>query len=424
MSWLDYPLPFRHSTVLHLPVMSGPNNIPHPYHPLLPFATSTSAARPLPPNSTMRKTSISVRLALSYVLDWIVILAFAAAGAGLNSVNPNHRAFSLLDLDISYPYVPESISITTAGLVSLLGPAAIILVIVLVAVPGPSVSRASTRAQVIRLKLWELQAGWGGLALSVATAFFITQGTKQMFGKPRPNLIARCQPDLSDIASHVVGGFGQDISARWTLVTYSICTQSDASLLADGFRSFPSGHSSFSWAGLLYLTLFVASKFSIAIPFLPFQASVQQPIKSRTNDHELLPIHHGRDPTEDSAKHSYDAENANAAHTRNANDPINIRNTAATPPNHLIILALIPIGVAIYISATRYSEYYHHGFDVISGSLLGIVTAVLSFRWYHLPLSRGQGWAWGARSRERAFGIGVGTNGYVGSEGWESGRSH
>ncbi len=80
----------------------------------------------------------------------------------------------------------------------------------------------------------------------------------------------------------------------------------------------------------------------------------------------------------------------------------------------------MPIGAAVYISATRFSDYRHFGFDILFGALIGIVSAWLGFRWFHLPIRQGAGWAWGARSRDRAFGIGVGVGNYVGAEGWES----
>ena len=142
---------------------------------------------------------------------------------------------------------------------SLFAPAAIIFLVSLVLVPGPTARRGTSKSLIWRRKLWEWNskcffpncttllielAGWMGLCLSLATAYFITNGMKNLFGKPRPDLIARCIPDLQDISDYYVGGYGQDISTRWTLVDYHICQQSDKSLLDDGFRSFPSGHAS------------------------------------------------------------------------------------------------------------------------------------------------------------------------------------
>ena len=364
-------------------------------------------------------TSTSKRLVVSYILDWLVIVLIAGLGGIFNYVKPYHRPFSLLDLSISYPIEDEFFTITLLLLVCGLAPAVIIALIALVFIPGFRFCRGTNRAHILRLKLWEWEKGWAGFCLSLGIGFFITQGMKNLFGKPRPNLLARCDPDLSNIASHVVGGYGQAFDARWVLVDSSICQQTNMRLLDDGFRSFPSGHSSFSWSAMLYLSLFMCSKFAIAIPFLPPYTTSQVAGISGSEDHQLLPLsREGRYSSEDTQDKSFDSRHSVA--TNSQHTPI--RNRAAAPPNHLIIVAFIPIGIAIWITSTRFVEYYHFGFDVISGSLIGIGSAWFAFRWYHLPVRNGQGWAWGSRSRDRAFGIAVGTNNYVGEEGWSSAR--
>lgn len=100
-----------------------------------------------------------------------------------------------------------------------------------------------------------------------------------------------------------------------------------------------------------------------------------------------------------------------------------IRNRAAAPPTYLLVIAVIPIGAAIYISSTRFSDFRHHGFDILFGAILGFASGWLGFRWYHLPVRQGAGWSWGPRSRDRAFYIGVGVRGYAGDEGWSNGHS-
>lgn len=99
------------------------------------------------------------------------------------------------------------------------------------------------------------------------------------------------------------------------------------------------------------------------------------------------------------------------------------RNRAAAPPVYLLALPLVPIGTAIYVTSTRYFEFYHFGVDLLIGTLIGVFAAWFSFRFYHMPISRGAGWSWGARTRDRAFVIGVGRGGYVGLEGWKSAKS-
>lgn len=364
-------------------------------------------------HASKQMNATSKKLILSYAFDWIIIIIFAAAGAGISVIKPHHRNFSLLNLDISQPFVHEQISGWMLVVIAFVAPAVIIAIITLLFVPGAEIRKTLNRSQAMRLKLWELEKGLAGLCLSVAVAFFITQGMKNMFGKPRPNFLARCEPDLSNIAEHIVGGWGQDISMRWTLVDSGICSQTDAEILNDGFRSFPSGHSSWSWSGLLYLTLYFCSKFSIGLPHLPLVGSTSPRTPLPPSDHELLPLHANR------ARHSSeDTKRDDTTVVPLTDNALSLRNAAASPPNYLLIPALTPIAVAVYICSTRYAEFYHFGFDIIFGSLIGIATSYLSFRWYHLPISRGQGWAWGARSRGRAFMIGVGTGGYVGDEGW------
>jgi membrane-associated phospholipid phosphatase len=297
--------------------------------------------------------------------------AIAAAAGSLKFVKASHRAFSVLDLTISYPLVPESISISTVALVAL-------------------------------------------VALSIVIGFGWTQVLKQVFPKPRPHFLALCQPLLDNVNAHVVGGYGQDISARWTLVDASICATANSSVLDDGFRSFPSGHCSFSWSGLLYLSLFLCAKFSIAVPYLPITVA---PVKMQQGRNTtLLPLHN-INPGQAS---SQDNKSPSPPPVDPSESVMSIYNQTADAPKYLLLLAFVPPVVATYIASTRYTEYWHFGFDVLSGSLIGIASAWFAFRWHHLPIRRGQGWAWGPRSMKRAFGIGVGVGSYVGPELWSN----
>ncbi|KAK6007702.1 hypothetical protein QM012_004516 [Aureobasidium pullulans] len=316
------------------------------------------------------------KLILAYVLDWILIIAIVAVAGGISFVTPYHRPFSLVDLAISFPYV-EHDEISTALLVvlSLVVPAVAIAIVTALFVPAFSRSRLRDQRYWTR-KLWEFNAGWMGLGLSFALAFFITSGIKNLVGKPRPDLLARCQPDLNDVAAHVVGGYGQDISQRWTLVSSSICTQTDSKLLNEGFRSFLSGHSSMSWSGLGYLALWLASKFNMLIPYLGHDTPSKRNDEDDTIDQEA-------------------------------------RDRAAAPPVFGAIIVLIPICLAIFICTTRYVDFKHQGIDIFSGAVLGIITSWIGFRWYHGSLSRGQPWTWSPRSKDCAFAVSSGANGWI-----------
>jgi len=123
-------------------------------------------------------------------------------------------------------------------------PAGIIFVVCLIFVPGPTASRGTPKSLIWRRKMWEWNTGWMGLALSCATAFMVTQGMKLLFGKPRPDFLSRCRPDLSKISQFAVNPVGNNFNQNWVLVTSGICTNTDDDILQDGFKSFPSGHSS------------------------------------------------------------------------------------------------------------------------------------------------------------------------------------
>ena len=352
---------------------------------------------------------ISIALVLSYVLDWAIIILAAVVGGVFAIITPNKRPFSVVNPDISFPYVTkEKISTATLVLCGLVAPAIIIFAVSLLLVPGPTVPKSVPKALIWRRKLWEWHTGWLGLGLSLAAAFLITDGMKNLFGQPRPDLLSRCLPDLANIQKYALGGFPQT-EEGFNLVSATICQQTDKSLLNDGFRSFPSGHASFSAAGLIYLSLFLCSKLAITIPFLaPSQYSQDRSNFSAFPSHAE---HKALGTTSNSGIKSRTDTESVSGH----NDSIiAARNQAAAPPVYLLVFAIIPFFASIYISSTRYSDFRHHGFDILFGYFIGIVTSIFAFRYYHLPISQGAGWSWGPRSRDRSFWAGVGVGSYVG----------
>lgn len=82
-----------------------------------------------------------------------------------------------------------------------------------------------------------------GLALAYAVAFTIANGAKEVRGKLRPNFLARCDPDLTQQMKFAVGRIGDQFEEGITIYDWRIC-KNRGSLLDEGYRSFPSGHSS------------------------------------------------------------------------------------------------------------------------------------------------------------------------------------
>lgn len=151
-----------------------------------------------------------------------------------------------------------------------------------------------------------------GLCLSILTTSFLTDIFKNAIGRPRPDLLARCKPAPK--------------TPHNTLVTIDVCTETATHLLQDGWRSYPSGHSSFAFAGLGWLALFLASQ-----------------------THCLRP---------------------RASHVT-------------------VLLCLSPLVGAALIAISRLEDYRHDVFDVVSGSVLGCVVTVFNWRRYYPSLWAG-----------------------------------
>ncbi|KAL1845747.1 hypothetical protein VTK73DRAFT_452 [Phialemonium thermophilum] len=354
-------------------------------------------------------------LVASYVADWAVLVAAAVVGYVLGNLSPHKRPFSIEDRDISFPHpAKETISISTLILVSVAAPAIIIVLVCLAFVPGATVPAGVPRSFVWRRKLWELHATLLGLAFSVASAWFVTSAMKNLLGKPRPDLLARCQPDMANVAAYVVGGTAPQ-SADGQLVSARICQSTDTSTLNDGFRSFPSGHSSTSASGLVYLSLVLASKFGAAFPFwLPAvrracdYSAFPSRLNPKSNTSTLLPGGDTRQEAIELERRQFDGPVA-----RNAQETTSARRQAAAPPVYLFAIAVAPFLAAVYISSTRWFDFQHHGFDILFGFFIGTVTSLLAFRYYHMPLAAGAGWAWGPRSEDDAWWAGLGCRGYA-----------
>ncbi|KAL8872505.1 MAG: hypothetical protein Q9174_001876 [Haloplaca sp. 1 TL-2023] len=267
----------------------------------------------LPTKIYASSSSLSKRIVIS-----VLLVAFYI----LDSVEPYHQHFSLRNYTLQYPFaVRERVPIPLLFVLNSLLPAIIIAIYALV-IDGlfshqkqPTARDGHRTLGKYRLKdrLWELNCGILGLLLSQGAAFVITGALKNAAGKPRPDLIDRCQP-LPGSADRLVYGLSNS----------TICTQSNNKILKDGFRSFPSGHSSSAFAGLFYLSIYLAAKMHVL-----------------DNRGEVWKT----------------------------------------------FIVLIPTLAAALIAISRIMDARHHPFDVISGSLLGIGVAWAAYRQYFPPVT-------------------------------------
>ena len=230
-----------------------------------------------------------------------------------------------------------------------------------------------------------------GLGVSLATSTIVFTGVKNLSGKPRPDFLARCDPDLEQITGHTVGGYGQTVSNLWVMVDGGVCKQPDKKFLNDGFRSFPSGYATseaacmkhcmlltlwaVAFAGLWYLSLYLAAIFNVVLP--PVTKSLQRRERDQQNDEAGEPLMQSEE--------------------REDNSPSRLDKSTAAPLAYLLPLPYVPLGLAIFIAGTRYFDFRNHGFDVLAGSAVGTITAWVGFRLYHPPLASHSREPWGPR---------------------------
>lgn len=237
------------------------------------------------------------KLLFSYAPDWILTITLAAAFFLLDSVDGFKRDFSLSDTSLRHPFavherVPDS-------------------ALYFIAFVAPLLLQWLINFAMVR-SWWDAHLSALGLVLSLALAGSLTEVVKITVGRPRPDVISRCNPDSGTV------------DPTFGLSTVAICHQSDRHILNDGFRSFPSGHSSLSFAGLTFLSLYTAGKL-----------------------------------------HLFDTR----GHTAKA------------------WVSVLPLFGAALVAVSRTMDYRHHWQDVLAGSILGLLTANFAYRQYFRSLS-------------------------------------
>ncbi|KDQ07946.1 hypothetical protein BOTBODRAFT_38383 [Botryobasidium botryosum FD-172 SS1] len=279
--------------------MTMPYN-PQPAHQMSTFVggspvdSSSSAPRKSAPIDNRHR----LRLLLSYAPDWILCILLGGLFYLLNKIHGFWRNFSLTDTTIQFPFaVKERVPDTHLYLIAFVAPLVLMPIVNLLLVRS----------------WWDWHISWLGLVLSETLTGSITQVVKVTVGRPRPDLIDRCQPAP-----------GSQNAPVWGLVTSAVCTQDNLTKLKDGFRSFPSGHSSMSFAGLGFLSFYLAGKL-----------------------------------------HLFDQR----GHTAKS------------------WIAVAPLMGAALVAISRTMDYRHHWQDVLVGSLLGITVAFFAYRQYYPALS-------------------------------------
>ncbi|OAL32923.1 hypothetical protein AYO20_07714 [Fonsecaea nubica] len=231
----------------------------------------------------------------SYASDYV---GFALLLTGYASAQvffePVHQMFRLDNQAKQYPHaLVERVSPGENILLAGVGPLVLLVIWAVVMRPGLH------HAHVTIL----------GLLISLFLTALLTDIIKNAIGRPRPDLIARCKPEAGTPEHELVG--------------VAVCTETNPHTLHDGWRSFPSGHSSWAFAGLGYFALFLAGQLRVFRP------------------HADL---------------------------------------------FRILIFLTPLSGAALIAMSRLADYRHDVYDVTCGSLLGMAVAYVTYRRYFRPL--------------------------------------
>ncbi|KAF9577461.1 hypothetical protein BGW38_007314, partial [Lunasporangiospora selenospora] len=185
-----------------------------------------------------KRTKALVR---SYFKDWLLVTVVLIAFSIIDQQEPFHRQFSVNDMTIQHPFAKkETIPIWLCLVLAFILPGVIIGAI----------------AIFHRKSYTDLHNGLLGLVLAQALVLIVTDSIKITVGRPRPDFLDRCLEIYDNAAAGTpVPQLDDPINM---LTNSTICTRT--TLLRDGFKSFPSGHSSFSFGGLGFLSMYLAGK--------------------------------------------------------------------------------------------------------------------------------------------------------------------
>ncbi|KJA28042.1 hypothetical protein HYPSUDRAFT_34345 [Hypholoma sublateritium FD-334 SS-4] len=222
----------------------------------------------------------------SYITDWIVVGILWFLTGAVKASPVFEREFDLEDLTISHPQKEDQVSSFFNNTTALFGPLIIAIII-----------------GFFQRSLLIIHHGAIGICATRGLAELITEVLKHSVGRLRPDFLSRCQ---------------------WDKVIQK-CTGLDTTM-ANGRKSFPSGHSSTAFSGMFFLSLLIAGQtaaWCFNIPKAPrcFKSSRMG----------------------------------------------------------VFVLTILPLFWATHVAVSRLQDYRHHTEDVIAGSLLGVVCSLLCY---------------------------------------------
>ncbi|KAG5236867.1 hypothetical protein OIU76_011665 [Salix suchowensis] len=242
--------------------------------------------------------SHGIQIARTHMHDWLILMLLVVIEVVLNVIEPFHR-FVGKDMltDLSYPLKDNTVPTWAVPIVAILLPLAIILVY-----------------YFIRRNVYDMHHAILGLMFSVLITGVITDAIKDAVGRPRPDFFWRCFPDGKGV---------------FDPVTSDVMCTGVKSVIKEGHKSFPSGHTSWSFAGLGFLALYLSGKIRV-----------------------------------------FDRRGHVAK----------------------LCIVFLPLLVAALVAVSRVDDYWHHWQDVFAGALIGLTVATFCYLQFFPPPYDIDGW--------------------------------
>ncbi|KAI4302559.1 hypothetical protein MLD38_038288 [Melastoma candidum] len=243
--------------------------------------------------------SHGAKVARTHKYDWLILLLLVVIEAVLLIIEPFHR-FVGVDMmtDMKYPLKSNTVPFWAVPLLAIVLPFVVILII-----------------YFRRRDVYDLHHAILGLLFSVLLTAVITDSIKDAVGRPRPDFFYRCFPDGN---------------ATFNPVTKDVMCNGDKAVIKEGYKSFPSGHTSWSFAGLGFLAWYLSGKIR-----------------------------------------AFDRRGHVAK----------------------LGLVLLPYLVAALVGVSRVDDYWHHWQDVFAGALIGTVISTFCYlQFFPMPYDT-NGWA-------------------------------
>ncbi|PSS13442.1 Lipid phosphate phosphatase [Actinidia chinensis var. chinensis] len=236
-------------------------------------------------------------VARNHMHDWLILLLLGVIEIILYIIHPFYRYVGEhMMTDLKYPLKDNTVPVWAVPMYAVLLPIVIFVLF-----------------YFRRRDVYDLHHSILGLLFAVLITGVLTDAIKNAVGRPRPDFFWRCFPD------------GIDNYDKWGNV---ICHGKD-SVIKEGHKSFPSGHASWSFAGLGFLSLYLSGKIK-----------------------------------------AFDRRGHVAK----------------------LCIVLLPLLVASLVAISRVDDYWHHWQDVFAGGLLGLVVSTFCYLQFFPPPYQNEGW--------------------------------